>query len=264
MRSYTGGDKARLVLPALGLLCLGAVAGAATRNYPPFPQPDAGYVTDTAGLLTEEQEQQMEGWLRETEQRSGIEILVVTLRSLQEYPGTPNRTIEEFARALFDRYGIGNMPKNKGVLLLVVVQDRKARIELGAGYGHVRDRDAKRIMARKIVPCFRQDRYAEGITGGVKALTKEFGGMTFAGRPFPWVLVGGVFVVLLLVAISLFRNGKRGWGWVVAGSTVVLALALLWLGRRTVEALATSDDQPGGFGGFGGGFSGGGGATGSW
>ena len=67
----------------------------------------------------------------------------------------------------------------------MATQDRQARIELGAGYDHSRDKDAERIMARKIVPYFRQSRYAEGVTSGVKALIKEFGGLTPTRDCFP-------------------------------------------------------------------------------
>ena len=229
MRSCTGVDRAGLILLLVVLLCPGPLGEARTRNYAPFPNPDAGYVTDTVALLTSEQEQQIESWLLQTEKRSGVEIIVVTIRSMRDYPGTPNRSIEAFARALFDAYGIGNMPKNNGVLLLVVAQDRKARIELGAGHGHARDRDADRIMQRKIVPYFRQGKYAEGVTSGVKALIREFGGMAVTLEWSSWAFAG-VIAILILVAVSLFRNGKRGWGWVVAGSAIVLVLTLLWAG----------------------------------
>lgn len=246
------------------LLCLGPFAKARTRSYSPFPNPDAGYVTDLAGLLTNKQELQIENQLLQTEKRRGVEIIVVTISSLKDYPGTPNRSIEEFARALFDTYAIGNVPKNDGVLLLVAVRDRKARIELGAGYGHARDKDAQRIMTGKIVPCFHRGEYAKGVTDGVQALVSEFGDMGFVSRWLPGA-VPGILAVLILVALSLFRNGKRGWGWVVMGSVIVLVLVLLWLGRRAAEGLAdSSSGRPGGLGGFGGGFSGGGGATGSW
>jgi uncharacterized protein len=263
MRSCTGADGAGLVLLLAALLCPGPWAEAQTRNYAPFPRPDAGYVTDTVGLLTREQEQQLESRLLQTERRSGIEIIVVTIRSLRDYPGTPNRSIEEFAQALFDTYGVGNLPKNSGVLLLVVTQDRKARIQLGGGYGHARDRDADRIMERKIVPRFRQGRYAEGITSGVNALIREFSGLGSVPRWLFWAIVGAI-VLLIPVTISLFRNGKRSWGWVVLGLILVLVLALIWLGRRAAETVSDGGEEPGGLGGFGGGFSGGGGATGSW
>jgi len=263
MRSCTGVDRAGLVLVLFALLCPGSRAEARTRDYAPFPNPGAGYVTDTVGLLTREQEQQLESQLLQAERHSGAEIIVVVIRSMRDYPRTPNLSIEEFAQALFRAYGVGNMPKNNGVLLLVVTQDRKAKIELGAGYGPARDKDADRIMERNIVPRFRQGRYAEGITSGVKALSREFGGTGSVPRWLFWAIAGAI-VLLIPVAISLFRNGKRSWGWVVVGLILVLVLALIWLGRRVAETASDGGPEPGGLGGFGGGFSGGGGATGSW
>jgi uncharacterized protein len=263
MRSCTGADRVGLVLLLAALLGPGPWAEGRTRSYAPFPRPDAGYVTDTVGLLTREQEQQLESQLLETEKRSGVEIIVVTIRSMRDYPGTPNLSIEEFAQALFRAYGVGNMPKNNGVLLLVAAQDRKARIELGGGYGHARDKDADRIVARDIVPHFRKGQYAEGLTSGVKALIREFGGTVSVPRWVFWAIAGTI-ACLILVAISLFRNGKRGWGWVILGLILVLVLALVWLIRRVTETASDGGGEPGGLGGFGGGFSGGGGATGSW
>lgn len=242
-----------------GSLC----AERAARSYAPFPDPDDGYVTDLAGLLSDGQEQQLERWLRRTEERSGVEIIVVTIGSIADYPGTPNRDILHFARALFDAYGIGNMPRNDGVLLLVAGRDRKVRIELGAGYGRAKDLVAMQIIARKILPSFRKDDYAEGIVRGTKALMSEFGGVRVLPGWLPWLL-GGAVVAMIPVAISLFQHGKRGWGWVVIGLILVLLLALIWLVRHTTKTVGESHSRPGGIGGFGGGFSGGGGATGSW
>jgi uncharacterized protein len=208
------------------------------------------------------------------EKETGVEIVVVTINSIKDFPGTSNRTIEEFATGLFNAYGIGNMPKNDGVLLLVARRDRKARIELGAGYGHRRDSDSRRIMNKKIIPSFRKGRYDEGIIKGIESLAQEFAYVF----PIPtWALIiflGITVFVLILVVISLFRNGKRGWGWICTGLLIVALLALSWLivgiVRGTLAALAHGGGDGGGFGsggfggGFGGGFSGGGGATGSW
>jgi len=148
----------------------------------------------------------------------------------------------------------------------VARKDRKVRIELGAGYGHRRDRDAQRIVQKKILPSFRKDRYAQGIGRGVRALIREFGSITLLPGWLPWALVG-IAVVLIPVAVSLFKNGKRGWGWVVVGLIIVLLLAVFVLTRRTAQYLhdhKAGGLGSGGLGGFGGGFSGGGGATGSW
>lgn len=238
----------------------------AQKSYAPFPQPDAGYVTDIAGLLTPDEEERIERWLWQVESKTRVEIIVVLLQSIRDYPGTPNGSIEQFATALFNKYGIGNLPKNDGVLLLVARRDRKARIELGAHYGRDRDDDAKRIMDKVIAPCFKDDDYAQGITEGTRALCREFAGVRIG---LPWMLIGILIAIPVvgLIAFSLFRNGKRGWGWVCVGLILVLVLAAIFILCQIVKHMPKSSSgswSSGGLGGFGGGFSGGGGATGSW
>ncbi len=242
---------------------LPASARAQEKDYAPFPNPDAGYVTDLADLLTQEQEDRIEGWLYTNEKTQGFEIVVVTINSIKDYPGTPNDSIESFATALFDTYGIGNMPRNDGILLLIARNDRKARIKLGAAYGTNRDRDANRIMQKKIVRHFKKNRYAKGISAGVRAILWEFTGMVIVPG---WVKItlAVAIAVLVLAAISLFRTGKRGWGWVCVGLIIVLTLALLHVIKNTIESLPQNSGSGGFGGGFGGGSSGGGGATGSW
>ena len=235
-----------------------------------FPKPDAGYVTDIANLLTDAEEEEIEQWLWQVESRSNVEIAVVTIHSLADYDGLANRSIESFATALFDHYGVGNMPKNDGVLLLVSKGDRKARIELGKHYGRLRDADANQIMQGTIVPQFRNGRFGVGVTKGVKAIVKEFAGLRI-GLNWPLISASLAIPVVGLIAFSLFRSGKRGWGWVCVGVIFILFLAVIQLLRTTIKHMPDSSDgssgswSSGGFGGgFGGGSSGGGGATGSW
>jgi len=240
--------------------------GAPEKDYAPFPQPDAGYVTDIAGLLTLDEEERIERRLWQVESRTGVEIIVVCIDSIRDYPGAPVSSIEAFARGLFDKYGIGNMPQNNGVLLLVAVRDRKARIELGAGYGRRRDGNARRIVDDDILPSFRNEDYAGGIQKGVKAIMLEFAGVR-VGLNWPLIGVAIAIPIVGLIAVSLFRNGKRGWGWVCVGLLIVLVLTLLWIIAQTLKHMPkgrSSGWSSGGLGGFGGGFSGGGGATGSW
>jgi uncharacterized protein len=239
----------------------------ADKSYAPYPQPNRGYVTDLANLLTSDQEEELESWLYTCEKENGFEMAVVTIDSIRDYPDTANSSIERFATGLFDAYGIGNMPKNNGVLLVVAVKDRKARIELGDYYGRQRDEDANRIMQKVIIPQFKKERYDKGVINGTRALIREFGHMILIPG---WVklVVGGVIIFLMPISISLFRSGKRSWGWICVGLIIVLILTLFVMMKKTVEnlpAAGSSDGGVGGFGGgFGGGFSGGGGATGSW
>lgn len=233
------------------------------KDYSPYPNPDRGYVTDIGDILTVEEEEKIESWLYTAEKDTDIEIAVVIIESIKDYPGTNNSSIENFATGLFNAYGIGNMPNNKGVLLLVALKDRKARIELGAGYGRRRDQDAQKIMSKKIVPQFRKGNYAKGIINGVQGILKEFADTTIVPGWIKLVVIA-IIIALIPISISLFRNGKRGWGWISIGLIIVLLLALIWLLRKTCEQLPRRAGAGGFGGGFGGGFSGGGGATGSW
>ena len=76
-----------------------------------YPRPDAGYVTDLADMLSRDEEERIEQLLWRAEAEKGVEIAVVTIDSLKEYPGTANDAIESFAREMFNRYRIGNLPK---------------------------------------------------------------------------------------------------------------------------------------------------------
>lgn len=255
-------------LPIEPLAVPGAEQGLAPGgDYGPYPEPDSGYVTDLAGLLNQDEQEQIERWLWQVEAKTGVEIAVVLIRSMSDYPDSANGSIEAFATELFNRYGIGNQPKNDGVLLLVAKNDRVARIELGAGYGRSRDADAVQIMEGRIIPQFKKERYAEGVTEGVKGIMKEFAGVRI-GVNWTLIVLLAAIPVVAVIAYSLFRSGKRGWGWVCVGLVVILVLAA----ARTVHAIVSSLPEgssdswsSGGFGGgFGGGSSGGGGATGSW
>ncbi len=237
-----------------------------------FPHPDAGYVTDIADLLDPDDEERIERWLWKVESKTEVEIIVVIISSISDYPGTPNRTIEAFATALFDKYKIGNMPANKGILFLVAVNDRKARIELGSGYGRSKDALAKRIMDKEIIPEFKKSDYGEGIIKGVKGIALGFAGVRLDVK-VNWHLIILILaaVVLMMTAFSLFKSGKRGWGWICVGLLFIVLLFIFFIIKSIIKHMPRSHSSTwgsGGMGGFGGGFSGGGGggggATGSW
>lgn len=264
--------RSRISSSSINCLALLIAAGVATTlfaqnsRYAPYPEPAAGYVTDHAGLLTQQQEERIEQMLLRVERQSGVEIIVVTVDSMQQYGGTANESVEAFATALFNRWGIGDAQRNDGILLLVAEQERKGRIELGRGYAPSRDSDAARVMSEVIVPRFREGDYAGGITAGVKGIVSEF---TAVRVGVPWSLLGVVAAVLalLVVGISLLQNGKRGWGWVVIGLALVALSALLFVIIAILRSTPRNRSDrwaSGGIGGFGGGSSRGGGATGSW
>ena len=63
-------------------------------------------------------------------------------------------SIEAYAQALFDHWGIGSQDRNYGILVLVSYLDRRARIEFGAGFANRYNAEAEAIMQDIIVPAF--------------------------------------------------------------------------------------------------------------
>jgi len=256
-----------------------AVAASAQQvngvSYPPGPG-DREFISDQANLLPADVREAMKKRLDKLLTDKAIPIIVVTVPSLAQY-GAQGMRIELYARLLFDHWGIGH-PKiqirgrgrgrratvewNKGILLLISVGDRKARIELGAGFGREKDALCSKIMQTHIVPFFKRGDYPGGIDAGVKALEQMARGEVIQSPPRPWwhyaVVLGGI-VLTVFTILSLIRRGASGWAWLFWGAL----FGLLWY---LVYNMLTSSSSSGGFGGgsFGGGFSGGGGATGSW
>jgi uncharacterized protein len=177
--------------------------------------------------------------------------------------------IETFARLLFDQWGIGpekiaETSWNYGMLLLVSKGDRKARIELGAGWRHDKDLAAQQIMDDLIVPRFRQGDFSGGIRAGAEALDKLARDLQLPTKPVPastyWIGAAMLGVVIFTV-VSLIRRGSSGWAWLFWGAVFAIIGTILYH-----LASSRSSGSGGGYSGgsFGGGFSGGGGASGSW
>ena len=83
------------------------------------------FVNDYAGVLTEETKNYIIQTNAELQQKTGAQIVVVTVKSLE------GQSIEEYATELFRKFGIGDSQKNNGVLLLCSTGDRLFRIEVG-------------------------------------------------------------------------------------------------------------------------------------
>lgn len=141
-----------------------------------LPAP-GGYVNDYADVIPEEQEQSMEFRLREYASTTSIEIAVLTVESLD------GQTVERYAQNVFDEWGIGEREFNSGILLLVAPNDRKVRIHTGYGVeGELTDARASRIIDQKIIPHFRSEDFAEGVSVGVAEIMGQLGDLPWVGR----------------------------------------------------------------------------------
>lgn len=231
------------------------------------PNP-ATLVTDVAGVLTPEQKQALENKLVAIDDSSSNQIAVVILPSLDGYPK------EEYATKLFRDWGIGNKKTNNGILLLIAINDRQIRIEVGYGLeGAIPDITALNIIDNDIKPAFKAGNYYEGIDQATDNIAKAAVGeyKVKKAKKSKSKGGGGLFVLILIIIFVVLRNGRGGGGSNIGGggfSDVATGMLLGSLlgggGRHGGGGWGGDSGGGGGFGGFGGGSSGGGGAGGSW
>lgn len=261
--------KQRVLLQLLACLLGLAPALAQAQQINLDPPGDREFVQDLGRLIAPEDVEQIRGIGDQLLTDTAIPLIVVTINSMSEHGGGDWR-IETFARVLFDQWGIGHesingQPWNRGILLLVSRDDRRARIELGADWAGEFDSICQDIMDGQIIPNFKQGKYSEGIMAGVVALDKMARGLELPQPVRPawfWPAIIGFIGLTIFTVVSLIRRGSSGWAW------LFWAAVLGILGFILINALrASASGGGGGFSGgsFGGGFGGGGGgASGSW
>lgn len=257
MRSILPRLRSLTTLSALLLIVSTEFASAQELAYPDKP-PSENWFVDDADLIRPTDRDRINEIAQTLWSEQQIPIYVVTIPSLATYNrlGSPI-TIEYYAHELFNSWGIGSERRNFGMLLLVSLGDRKARIELGASWGVTYNVQAQQLMNTQIIPAFKRNDYSAGILAGVTGMDAMARGLELPRPKQPWwvlPLVIGGFLLIVGVIISLFRSGRKGWGFALLGALVILLFFFL-------KAAAASR---GSGAGFGGGSSGGGGATGSW
>jgi uncharacterized protein len=234
-------------------MAVGAKAQQVT--FPAKPAAENFYV-DEAGLIAQGEGQainEVAGALLRDHQ---VPLIVVTISSLTAH-NAAGYTIERYAFELFNQWGIGSERRNYGMLFLVSKGDRRARIELGAAWGHSYNVQAEQVMNTLVIPRFKEEKFSEGILAGVRGMDAMARGLALPKPEQPWwtiPLMLAVLGLIIAVIISLFKSGHKGWGWALIA---LLGVILFFLLRSAAQARGSG-------GGFGGGSSGGGGASGSW
>ena len=237
------------VLLALGLFGISLHA----VTFPDKP-PRKAFFVDEAGLITPEDADAINQIASKLLREERVPLFVVTIRGLSAYEADRGG-VERYARQLFDHWGIGSKKRNFGMLLLVSAGDRNARIELGADWSGRHDAEARTVMDDLIIPQFKRGDFSLGILDGVRGMDAMARGLALPRAATPWwfwpaVIIGAIVIVAVIV--SLFKSGRKGWGWAL----IALLGIILFFALRSAMS--------GSGGGFGGGGGGGGGASGSW
>lgn len=251
--------RRRWLVGALAVLvCLAwfAYPAAAEPKYPAL----TGRVVDSADLLSPAEEQALTETLKQLEDKSSDQLVVVTLPSLQGY------TIEDFGYQLGRHWGIGTKELDNGVLLIVAPNERKVRIEVGYGLEPIlTDALSRVIIDNAILPRFRSGDFPGGIRDGVGdiglALTGDAAELERRAKvrrdadevPIDW------FTILFYIAIFVLILYLSSHGVVVAPGSGRSGRS----GRSGWGGGGGWSSGGGGFSGGGGGF-GGGGSSGSW
>jgi uncharacterized protein len=227
------------------------------------------YISDFAHVLSPETRQQLSRLCGQVDQQAHAQIAVVTIRSLEGQP------IQEYAVELWDKWKIGQ--KDRGVLILLAVEDHKYWIATGYGMeGAVTDARAG-MIGRQMVPYLRQGDYDDAVSLAVDQIAQVIAkdaGVTLQTVPqdpvarqehaehlsLGQLMVFGV--VILLVILFLARAGGSGLLGFLLGMFLGGGGRGGWGGGGGFGG--GSGDGGGGFGGWGGGSTGGGGAGGSW
>jgi uncharacterized protein len=256
------------------LLCLAwAVAGA--QSLQPIPKLESR-VTDLTGTLTAAEQSQIEQTLAAFEQRKGTQIAVLLVKTTQP------EEIEQYSIRVVEAWKLGRKQSDDGALLLLAVDDHRARIEVGYGLeGSLTDVMSHRIIDDTMRPLLKQGQYAAAISAGVAQIIRIADGEQlpppdthWQGNPqmrnlFPVLLIAFLVISSVLRAL-LGRVAGAGATAGLMGLIVWLLSSLLWAaGGAAVLAFlialvfgATgtgwrSGGGFGGFGGFGGGLGGG-------
>jgi uncharacterized protein len=262
----------RAILPASRLLLAGLLAvfalPALAEKVADLPKP-TDYVSDFANVLSPATIARLDSLCGQLDHsQANAQIAVVTVKTLD------GEDAAQFATELEDKWKMGRKGSDRGVLVLLAVNDHKYRIEPGYGLEGILPDARVGDIGREMVPYLRANDYDSAITlavGEVAQVIASDAKVTLADQPQPvrqpvrhgsgmgklvlliilLIFFGGFHLLRFLFGFGLFSGmmGGSGFGGGFGGGG---------------GGFGGGSGGGGGFGGFGGGGFGGGGAGGSW
>lgn len=237
-----------------------------------------GYVNDFANVLSPSARNQITQLCTEIDQKAQAQIAVVTVHTIG------GQTAFDYSLDLATRWGVGPKQKDRGVLILVAVDDHKYYTQVGYGLEGILPDGKVGGFGREAVPYFRQTNYDAGIL----LMTKRVADVIAADRrialtdepainPLPQTSTSrrsgseapsspAQIIVILVILFVIFRV-LRAFAFAGSSGRYYRRHGGWWIGPMMGGGFGGggwSGGGGGGFGGFGGGSFGGGGAGGSW
>lgn len=184
----------------------------------PVPELWGLHVHDDAHILSAEAVDRLERELTVYQDSSSNQLAILIIPSLDD------EVLEQYSLRVAESWRLGQADKDNGALLLIVVSDRKMRIETGKGLeGALTDAVCSRIIRNEIAPAFRKGDYDIGVTAGINAMVAAIRGEytatdedgdTNADLGWKEKLVIGLFIFAVLgifTVIGIASPGCAGW-----------------------------------------------------
>ncbi len=197
----------RILLSCL-LLCAAALVQAQVA-VPPL----SGRVVDLTGALSAEAKQDLATRLEAIEKARGSQVAILLLPTVQP------EDIEAFGIRVADAWKLGRKGVDDGAILIVALQDRRLRLEVGRGLeGALPDAIAKRIISDTITPFFKQGDFHGGLAAGVNVIAEKIGAEALpppqthgrqaddGGLPLGFLIVAGFIVILAILTLTPTRR----------------------------------------------------------
>ncbi|MCF7954562.1 MAG: TPM domain-containing protein [Phycisphaerae bacterium] len=244
-----------LITSAPAALCYGKASLPMPRNY----------VEDYANVINQSQESSLNAILKELEQKTGAQYIVLTVKTTNGIP------IQQYSIELTDEWKLGQKGKDNGFLFVLASTDRKYQFNTGYGLeGFITDRYCGQIGRDILVPSLKQGNYSEGIYQSNLQIVKkiaEQSGVVLTGMPELKAVPSSrrsnalpcIFPLLFLALMIFGGRGVRTFFF-----AYLLSSSLGGYGRSGSYGGGGFGGSSGGFGGGMGGGFGGGGAGGSW
>ena len=206
------------------LVALLSPAGAFAGNVPYL----TGRVVDDAQILSPNAQTRLTAALKAHEQATSNQIVVLTVPTIQP------ESIEEYAVGVFNNWKLGQQGQNNGVLVVVVPQDRRMRIEVGYGLEPIlTDAMAGAIIRDIMTPAFKRADYDAGVQNGVAAIIARLEGKSVAtaapaaarqparsrsgfhraDMPWPQRILFSLFVFTIIGLFTVIGIVTPGVGW---------------------------------------------------
>lgn len=174
----------------------------------------SGRVNDTAGLIPAEARQRLDDRLRALEEKTGAQVAVLTIPTLEGDP------LEDYSLRVVETWKLGKKGQDNGVLLLIVRDDRKMRLEVGYGLeAQLTDLQSRNILDGILRPAFRGGDFAGGIERAVEGIATvvEGGEVAAPARPAssssgPGMVIFVLIFLFVLMPFALTALTTRGAG----------------------------------------------------